>query len=273
MSTRTRLSSAAAILACAVPAWAAAPSPIQLKFEGLTVDVGGTRADVRVDNFYDGGTSKTFDPPPNDAAAGVKLGVTTRGDLATASETAAQANPAGGTGINLVVPYLRNLTFSGGAKESASTELGLGFMYVQGDASGNAAASFDVAGGFDTGVSFFYSTSLSQDLSVAILDGFNPDGSEDAVATLTLSATPACAGDFTRCEWAEAFVPYDGTATGVRFSGSSASFFVDNLTFGSRSARTLPDGPQPAPEPSTYALMALGLGGIAFAARRRQHRS
>ncbi|MCC6244387.1 MAG: PEP-CTERM sorting domain-containing protein [Gemmatimonadaceae bacterium] len=65
--------------------------------------------------------------------------------------------------------------------------------------------------------------------------------------------------------------------TGVNFNrlrlqaiaGGNPEFAINNVTFGSANI-TLRESPTVVPEPSTYALMAAGLAGMAVAARRRR---
>ncbi len=56
-------------------------------------------------------------------------------------------------------------------------------------------------------------------------------------------------------------VAFLGTAQSVNFTGTANYIGFAAVTLGSSA---------PVPEPSTYALMALGLAGIGFVARRRK---
>ena len=73
-----------------------------------------------------------------------------------------------------------------------------------------------------------------------------------------------CTGDPTGafCNWTAVGVAFAGIAKSIDFGGTANQTGFDNITFGA-------DTPV-VPEPSTYALMALGLAGIGLVARRRQ---
>jgi hypothetical protein len=126
------------------------------------------------------------------------------------------------------------------------------------------AATMNVAAGFDTGFSFFYSAAAGLGGSVSVYDGL--DGSGTLLATLMLSANSgSCSGDpfGAYCEWTPVGVSFAGTAKSVNFGGSALFITYDNITLGS-------DTPIVAvPEPGTWAMMLAGFGAIGFSMRRR----
>lgn len=127
--------------------------------------------------------------------------------------------------------------------------------------SGSAILNYEA--GFDTGFSFFY-TSVSFSGTVSVYDGL--DGTGNLLGTIDLPALGAGPGDpnGSFSNWAAAGLEFDGIAKSIDFGGTVNQIAYDNVTFGSAT-------PTPAiPEPSTYALMALGLAGMGFVARRNK---
>ncbi len=125
----------------------------------------------------------------------------------------------------------------------------------------------NVASGFDTGFSTFY-TSTNFGGAIEVWSGLNATGS--LLGTVNLLALGDGSGDACTnpganfCRWAQAGTTFAGTAFSVRFTGTANQIGFDNVTFGSDNPNTV------VPEPSTYALLATGLAGLAFARRRRQ---
>lgn len=117
------------------------------------------------------------------------------------------------------------------------------------------------AAGFDTGFSFYYSSSTAA--TVTVWDGVNATGNILGTITLDAQHTTGCVGDpsGTFCNWTNVGVAFSGTAKSIDFGGTANQTGFDNITFGSSTA---------LPEPGTYALMALGLAGIGLTARRRK---
>ena len=126
-------------------------------------------------------------------------------------------------------------------------------------------AVMDVAAGFDTGFSFFYSSTTAA--TVNVWSGLGATGT--LLGSLALSAQNAgnnCVGDpnGSNCNWTAIGVAFAGTAMSVDFGGTANQTGFDNITFGT-------SVPVPGvPEPETYALMLAGLGVLGFIARRRK---
>jgi hypothetical protein len=121
-----------------------------------------------------------------------------------------------------------------------------------------SAATMNVAAGFDTGFSFYY-TNVANEGFVSVYDGLN--GTGNLLATLNLPALGAGPGDPNGdfSNWAAVGVSFDGIAKSVDFGGSANYIAFDNVTLGDS---------VPVPEPATMFALAGGLA--AFAKRRRK---
>ena len=135
---------------------------------------------------------------------------------------------------------------------------------------GGSANTMNVAGGFDTGLSFYYSAPLSPGF-VNIYDGL--DGTGTLLATINLPTTPdgasvpACNGK-NNCPFFPIGLAFSGTAKSVDFGGSANLIGFDNITLG----RDTPcinaaDCSQvKVPEPTSVigllAISALGVGSV-----------
>ena len=97
----------------------------------------------------------------------------------------------------------------------------------------------NVASGFTTGFSFFYS-----------------NGTGTLLATIALPTTPlggtGCETSF--CPWVPFGVTFSGTAESVDFSGAADQIGFSAVTLGSA-----------VPEPSTWVMMVIGFAGLGFA--------
>jgi hypothetical protein len=202
---------------------------IALTFEGLTDQEA-------IDNYYNGGKgSKGSGPGPN---YGITFG----------SDSLAIVSQAKGGGGNFDgAPSGKTIAF---------------FLTGSGDV-------MNVASGFTTGFSFYYSAP-NHPGSVSVYSGQNGTGS--ILATLNLPLTPdgtssptpkTCSGDYNYCPWEPFGVTFDGTAQSVVFSGTANYIGFDNITLGS-STPVVGD----SPEPASYALLASGLGMVAWLGSR-----
>ena len=124
-------------------------------------------------------------------------------------------------------------------------------------------AILDVATGFDTGFSFFYSSSTTANVNV--YDGLGATG--NLLATLILEAqhTQNCSGDPTGgfCNFSPIGVMFDGIAKSIDFGGTANFTGYDNITFGS----VTPDI-SPVPLPAAAWLFGSALLGFAGFKRR-----
>ena len=141
---------------------------------------------------------------------------------------------------------------SRGGLAPGSEEGGLFFL-------SGSASIMNVAAGFDTGFSFFYS-SAGQAGSVSVFDGL--DGTGNTLATINLTpnggSCPGYGASF--CPFEAIGVAFTGIAQSVSFAGVANQIVFDDITFGS-----VTPGPGPqvgVPAPASLGLLAATLLGL-----------
>ncbi len=229
MKIRTLGCTVATLGALAVGSMVATPAlagTIGMTFAGL--DGANYEAPL---NYYNGGAGGLL------ATGGANYGVSFGVDAITCSNILAnsicnEAQIPGGTGANALF-----------------------FVSGPGDI-------MNVAAGFDTGFSFYYSAPIYPG-SVSVYDGLN--GTGNLLATLNLPKTadgigmPGCDGaDY--CPFEAAGVTFSGIAESVNFTGAADYIAFAGVTLGSST---------PIPEPTTLALLGLALGGLGFMGRKK----
>lgn len=124
-------------------------------------------------------------------------------------------------------------------------------------------AILNVAAGFDTGFSFFYTSSTAA--TVNVYSGLNGTGALLASINLAAQFTDNCVGDPNGgfCNFTAIGVAFAGTAMSIDFGGTANQTGFDNITFGSAT-------PGGVPEPVTLSLLGLGLAGVARRKLRKQ---
>lgn len=121
----------------------------------------------------------------------------------------------------------------------------------------------NVAAGFTTGFSFFYSA-INQSGFVNVYDGIG--GTGNLLASLNLPVTPStpgangCSGG-QFCPYVAAGVAFAGMARSVNFSGTADQIGFAAITLGRET-------PGEVPEPATVLLVGVALLGAAAARRR-----
>lgn len=123
------------------------------------------------------------------------------------------------------------------------------------NSSNNAILNY--AAGFDTGFSFFYSSSTTA--SVNVYDGINGTGSLLATLILAAQFTDNCSGDPTGtfCNFSPVGVLFNGIAKSIDFGGTANQTAFDNITFGT-------NNPSEVPLPAAGWLFGSALVGFAL---------
>lgn len=224
---------ACAMLSCIATSSFAAP--IGLTFEGLGND-------EQILDFYGGGTAYTGSGTPGP-------------DLGVVFNEFARARIDEDSGIPGANGNFAN-------EPSPDTIL----LFNEGSAILNFAA------GFDTGFSFFYSSTLAA--AINVYPEINAGGTALATINLLANATesspgvpctgdpnPAPPEDVLFCNWDPIGVPFAGLARSIDFSGAAGRAGFDNVTFGAV---------DPVPLPAGVWLLASGLLGFAALRKRRR---
>jgi hypothetical protein len=167
-------------------------------------------------------------------------------------------------GVSFSGPTLGLVDFDAGGSGNFGNEPSPDTIMFFLDAS---SAILNIAGGFDTGFSFYYTSSTEADVNV--WSGLNATGA--LLGTIHLTAQyqdGACAGDPTGnfCNFTASGVGFAGIARSIDFGGTANYTGYDDITFGS----TTPGSGNPVPEPATWALMILGFGAAGASLRRRR---
>jgi hypothetical protein len=213
-----------------VAASVAQAATIDLTFEGINKTYPSGYAFIQ--NFYNGGTS-------SDGTSGPNFGISFSPN--------AQAICLNSTSVSC------SNTSRGGLGDPNSQKGALFFL-------SGSQTFMDVAAGFTTGFSFNY-VSLTQPGSVSVFSGLDGTGTLLGTIALTPNAGSCPGYNAQFCPFSPIGVAFAGTAMSVSFAGVANQIVFDDVTFGSVTPGV--------PEPSTWAMMMLGLAGLGLAGYRR----
>jgi hypothetical protein len=117
------------------------------------------------------------------------------------------------------------------------------------------AAIMNVAGGFSTGLAFFYSATNMPGF-VTVWSGENGTGSMLANIQLAKTGSTGCQQGSFFCVWSLVGVEFDGVAKSVSFGGTAGQIAFDSVSLGSST-------PSAVPESSSVLLLGIGLVALA----------
>lgn len=194
----------------------------------ITIDFEGVGNVVPVGEFYNGGGGTNF---------GISF---------SENALAVVDSDAGGSG---------NI----GGEPSPDTVLG----FLAGD-----AATLNLAAGFTTGFSFFYSA-VNRPGSIDVYSGLNATG--DLLASLALAITASDGGDpdGSFSPFFAIGVAFEGIAMSIDFGGTDNQIVFDNITFGSTVPGGGGDDMSPVPLPASFGFLLAGIGGLAALRRKK----
>jgi len=171
--------------------------------------------------------------------------------------------------IPLATSYISDDDGGGGAfAGNPNGDTALTFLSEPGE-TGPGTATMDVAGGFNTSLSFWYSANFVEPETIYIWSGLDETGT--ILAAVALPATiydptnPACSNSSDIfCPFYQFTIDFSGTAQSVDFEYTEAHAAFDGITFDAG-----PAAPEVS-EPDALRLFGLGLVSLLVATRRQR---
>ncbi len=200
----------------------------------MVLDFEGLDDQESINDFYNGGTSENGN-------SGTDYGVSFSGNTLSIIDL-----DAGGTG-------------NFGGEPTPDTVM----FFLTG-----ASAIMNVAEGFDTGFSFFYSA-INNSGSVSVYDGL--DGTGNLLAVLDIPTTPSDGGDPNGnfSPFYAIGIEFEGLAMSVSFAGVQNQIAFDDITFGSVIPGEGTSIPIEVPEPESITLFALGIALLLRSSKKK----
>lgn len=121
--------------------------------------------------------------------------------------------------------------------------------------------TLDLAGGFITKFSFFYSALADANVQIELFEG--EGGTGKVLQTFSGLTEANCTEANVRfCIWNSASFEFEGTALSLKVTGADQRLMLDDLQF------ITPGTPNPLPEPASIALALSALGALGWTRKR-----
>ncbi|MGB3727584.1 MAG: PEP-CTERM sorting domain-containing protein [Glaciecola sp.] len=197
----------------------------------IVLDFEGIGAGANINDFYNGGLDSFGN-------SGVDYGIAFQDAIACKD-----ADAEGGGNCN--------------SANEPSGETGMIFL-------DNNSAILSLASGFDTGLSFFYTSATAG--TVSVYDEVGASGNLLGSVSFGVNFNTNCSGDPTGtfCNWDIASIAFSGIAKSIDFGGTANQVIYDDITFGSVD----PGNNNNVSSPGSLALLGLGIFGVAASRRK-----
>lgn len=133
-------------------------------------------------------------------------------------------------------------------------------IFVMGKTGSPVTGYMNVAGGFGTGINFFYTAAFQE--TATVWSGANGTGT--VLATISLASNDASCSTVSYCNWTNVGLNFSGTAQSVTFSGPANGIGISDIVVGQTHSIL--------PEPSSIYLLGTGMVGLCLKGLRRFRR-